>query len=248
MSTPPEFAEADLRRADPDLAGAPLAVRQASAWLAERDARPGSWKERWMMTVPVTSMVVGLIGASVAGDVFNSPVGAGVLFGVGVVGGMASLLAVLRHNRLRYLAMGVLQRYANVRDVMPEAASSEPSEASPLDRLVERVMALAGDQHPDVAHAAAAARARGLELERELRALTELTTGAPAANEALDEARTTLRAELDALQAAMAELYAGLVALGEGGPDDALQGAAARVRAAAEVKAMSAARRGRQLA
>ncbi len=240
MSQPEEIAKADPLDADPSLAGAPLNVRKASAWLAKNASR----KLRNFALAPLATFLSGLAGASVAHDVLGLTNGTPeVIFFVMGLATVGMIFGGAYYTRPYGYAVTLVERYRQLQAARPaDEVGAEPA-ATPLDRMVARIESLAGTERPEVAAAARKAAEHARRLQAELAHIARMATGQPEADAALDGARSSLEADLARTQARVAELYASLVDLQAGGPVDELRLATERISAELEVDAKLASAR-----
>lgn len=239
-----EPTDVDLGLADPSLAGAPLAVRKADAWLK------ATAKSRALTMVVGTVLPIVVVGGpAILHDVAGLPDPAMVAMMLGGVAGWGALVgwASWKWGRTAAWAATVMKSYRELKVLGPDAP--EVSGEGPIDRMAARIGALAGDR-PGVAEAAAAAAARARRIEAELAHLARSATGDPRADSALDAARQALQGELDHLKASVAETYAALAELDarSGPPTLDLEDAVGRLAAELEVDRGALARRARAAA
>lgn len=218
---PTELVDVDPAGADPELAHAPVAVRKASAWLAAQ--RPRRTLRMAASLAVLALPLVGLVGGALVASATGSeplgvlPVVTGFM-GLGV-GGWAINRA---WGRTTGYARNLVQRWHALQELgVPahEPPLGAAQELTALDRMAERVAALAADR-ADVRDAVSHAAQRARRLEAELGHLTRTQTGQPDVDAALDAARERLVAELARTRAQVAEVYAALLEIQAG--DDAV--------------------------
>lgn len=243
MSAPEEITKADPLDADPSLAGAPLNVRKASAWLEAQAKLPGAWQLKVLGLVPITLLFTGFFAGGITADVFHSPPAAGAFVIGGMVAATVSGVYAFRKLKPTAYANALVQRYRQLQELGPPVEKPDLQSSSPIDRMVARIEALAGDERAAARDAARNAAVHARRLQSELDHLSKISTGQPEADAALDAARDKIEADLARTQARVAELYASLVDLQTGGPTEDLTRATAQIAADLEVDARLAAAR-----
>lgn len=239
MTEPDPLASVDPVPVDPDLADAPLAVKRAGAWLeSTRRVRTVA------SAVGLVGLMMPMVVAALMHDVGGASEGMSALAMFGGLGlwGAYVVWVARRWGMTTTHASRMVTRYKELRELGATAPESTPI-ANPVDRMVARIHALAGDR-ASVRAAATRAADRVHRIEAELAHLKTAATGNPSADAALDAARDRLGAELERTRATVAETYAALAELGAGSDHAAeLEDTVTRLAAEVEVDRATAARR-----
>ncbi len=241
---PAEIARVDPDSADATLRGAPPGVRRAGAWLAAREASGGLWKVKFAALFPAATLVGGMATALVLENVLQAHGPANVAFGLGLFGVFPMIAYAAWSTRSWAYATGLVGRYRELQRLGGAAAPVATSSDDPLDPLVARIEALAGDDRPDVQRAVRSAHEHARWLRQELAQIEQLSTGKRPADAGLEGAREKLQVDLTRTEARLTALYANLVDLKAGATSDELPHATAQIAAEIEVDAnLAAARR-----
>ncbi len=221
MEEPADISAVDPSAADPSLSGAPVLVRKADAWLAEHNKRTG---RRWaLMGVTFLPLAGMLGGAGLATMTGSEPTGAVLMLGSWAIAAGALYAIHKAWGATQGWATNVVTRYKQLQEmgVTAEFGLEDAPEMSAIDRMVDRIRALAPPDHTRAAEAAVQARDRARRLEKELVHIDEVATGDPDTDVALDAAKDRIVSELALTRARIAEVYATLLELEAGAQRDA---------------------------
>ncbi len=217
-----------------DLADAPLPVQEAARFAAQHSGT----QRRISIGVAVT-MFSGLLATGLLHDIAGwSELASGMPLLVALVAVVAVMAWTMR-GPLRELPaqQAMVQRYRALNELGLTATPDPTEAATAVDRLCDRIAALAGDRSA-VVDAAAVARQRVATLQAEQAHLTAMMAGDPALVDSLAGVAERVEAEVSRIRAHLAETYAALIEADTGGAvaADALEEATARLTADGEVE------------
>lgn len=214
-------------------------VRRADVWLQDHATRKGRTAASVFVGLsPFIGMILGAL--PVAAMTGSEPLGAAVMVGIWAIGGAVGVANWRSWGRTHLWAKSTTERYRQLQSDMGLLghAPAEAQRSASVDRMVDRIVELAGADRPQLRDAARGAREHIDRLERELEHLSAAATGNPQADAVLDSARERIHATIAQTQARVAEVYAGLVEEQAAQGDDAtdrVRDSLARLQADLEV-------------
>ncbi|MFT5679614.1 MAG: hypothetical protein ACI8RZ_000518 [Myxococcota bacterium] len=216
-----------------DLEDAPPPVQEAARFVAQHGGGM-----RWLSAAGLASVLSGMVGTSYLHDVAGwgeLASGAPLLVALVVVLGIVAL--GMRGPRRHLPAhRATLQRYRTLKG-LGLTATPDPAEATTaVDRLCDRITALAGDRIA-ARDAALVARQRVASLQAERAHLAAMMAEDPALTETLAGVAERVASEVSRIRAHLAETYAALIEADTRGgvAEEALAETVARLVADGEV-------------
>lgn len=238
----PEIIEKlDPSQASEDLDGAPDMVRRADVWLQDHSKRAGRTATAVFVGLsPFIGLILGALPvASLTG---SEPLGLATAAAIWAVGAGVGVWSWRSWGKTHQWANATVGRYRQLQSDIGLLGHRSPihgESSGSVDRMVDRILELAGPDRTEVSEAARGAREHIRQLEQELEHLKAAATGNPEADAVLDSARERITTTIAQTQARVAEVYAGLVEEQASQGDDAtgrVQDSLSRLQADLEVE------------